>query len=153
MIRDRKEELLKFHARYFSEESKNGHLETSNGHYDELTDEEVIRLAGRARNSAKFETLWRGDTSGYASPSEADQAFVGLLAFYTQDEEQLDRLYRRSGLCRQKWVTRPDYRRRTIETALSNLTETYTPNDGIRLVLGKGGESPASLSPSSYLYR
>lgn len=153
MIRDRKEELLKFHARHFSEDSKNGRHENSNGHQSELTDEEVIGLVGRARNSAKFEALSRGDTSGYDSHSEADQALVSLLAFYTQDEEQLDRLYRQSGLCRDKWTERPDYRRRTIQRALSNSTETYTPDDGARMVVGKGGESPASPSPSSYIDR
>src|SRR5215211_8705228 len=130
MIRDRTEELLKFHARYFSEESKNGRHENSNGHHAELSEEEVLRLAGRASNSAKFEALWRGDISGYESHSEADQAIVSLLAFYTQDEEQLDRLYRQSGLCRDKWLDRPDYRHRTISHALSNLSETYTPDDG-----------------------
>ena len=118
MIRDRSEEILKFHARYFPEEFKNGHHENSNGYRSELTDEEVIRLAGRARNSAKFEALYRGDTSGYNSPSEADQALISLLAFYTQDSEQLDRLYRQSGLCRSKWLDRSDYRNRTIEQAL-----------------------------------
>jgi hypothetical protein len=152
VIRDRKEELLKFHARYFSEESKNGHYENSNGHHSELTDEEVIELAGRARNSAKFEALCRGDTSGYDSHSEADQALVSLLAFYTQDEEQLDRLYRQFGLCRDKWTERADYRRRTIETALSNLTETYTPDDGARMVVGSD-ENLSSPSPSSYIDR
>jgi hypothetical protein len=40
VIRDRKEELLKFHARHFSEHSKNGRHENSNGHQSELTDEE-----------------------------------------------------------------------------------------------------------------
>ena len=72
--------------------------------------------------------------------------YVSLLAFYTQDEEQLDRLYRRSGLCRQKWLDRPDYRRRTITQALSNLRETYTPDDGARMVVGRQRKScvPAS---------
>jgi hypothetical protein len=148
VIRDRTEEILKFHARYFSQKSKNGHLETSNGHHTELGDEEIIRLAGRARNSAKFEALWRGDISGYESPSEADQAMISLLAFYTQDEEQLDRLYRQSDLCREKWTGRADYRFRTIETALYNLSETYTPDDGCRMV--GSDEKPSSPSPSLY---
>jgi putative DNA primase/helicase len=150
VIRDRKDKLLRFHARYFPEESRNGRHENVNEHYSELTDEEIIELAARARNSAKFEALYRGDTSGYDSHSEADQALISLLAFFTRDEEQLDRLYRGSGLCRSKWLDRPDYRNRTIKRALSNLTETYAPNDGARIVLGKGGESPASPSPSSY---
>ena len=153
MIRDCREEILRFHARYFSEESKNGRPENSNGrHNSELPDEEVIRLAGKARNSAKFETLYRGDTSGYASNSEADQALVSLLAFYTQDEEQLDRLYRQSALCRDKWTERANYRSRTIRRALSNLTETYTPDDGARMVVSSDGNL-SSPSQSSYMGR
>jgi putative DNA primase/helicase len=96
--------------------------------------------------------LWSGDTSGYASHSEADQALISLLAFYTQDEGQLDSLYRRSGLCREKWLKRPGYRRSTIDKALSNLTETYTPSDddGARMIVGNGHASLPSPSPSLY---
>ena len=138
MIRDRSEELHAFHARHFAVHV--GEPQTStNGHSSALTDEEVIELAKGAKNAAKFEPLWSGDLHGYSSPSEADLALVSRLVFYTQDEEQLDRLYRHSGLCRQKWLDRPDYRRRTITRALSNLTETYTPDDGAQMVVGGNG--------------
>jgi putative DNA primase/helicase len=106
-------------------------------------------------NDRKFEAMWAGDTTGYASHSEADQALIGLLGFYTQDEEQLDSFFRRSGLCRDKWSERRDYRRRTIERALSNLTETYAPSDdGARMVVGNGRASLPSpfLSLSSEPY-
>ena len=122
---------------------------STNGHHGKLTNEKVVELAGFARNAAKFKALWPGDTSGYASPSEADQALVSMLAFYTQDEGQLDSLYRRSGLCREKWLKRSGYRRSTIKKALSNLTETYMPSDdGARLVVGNGHASLPSPSPS-----
>jgi putative DNA primase/helicase len=117
VIRDRSEELHAFHARHFSERVNERPIR-SNGHRSELTDDEIIRLARGATNSAKVEALWLGDVSGYPSDSEADQALISLLAFYTQDEEQLDRLYRQSKLCRQKWLDRPDYRHRTITHAL-----------------------------------
>jgi hypothetical protein len=100
-------------------------------------------------NDRKFEAMWAGDTTGYASHSEADQALVSLLAFYTRDEGQLDFLYRRSALCREKWLKRPGYRRRTIEKALSNLSETYAPSDdGARIVGGNGHRNLPSPSPS-----
>ncbi len=54
MIKNRREEILKFHARYFPEETKSCRHENSNGHQSELKDEEVVKLAGRARNSAKL---------------------------------------------------------------------------------------------------
>src|SRR5829696_503942 len=138
VIRDRSEELSTFHARHFAEQMGE-HPVSTNGHRSELTDEEVEQLARGARNSAKFESLKSGDIRSYDSHSEADQAYVSLLAFYTQDEEQLDRLYRRSGLCRQKWLDRPNYRHRTITHALSNLRETYTPDDGALMVVGGNG--------------
>ena len=96
MIRDRSEELGTFHARHFAE-PMGKHPASTNGHHSELTDEEVIELARSAKNAAKFEALWEGDTSGYASHSEADQALISLLAFYTQDESQLDSLYQAVG--------------------------------------------------------
>src|SRR5215208_1420458 len=127
------------------------HPASTNGHQRELTDEQVISLARSAKNAAKFEALWQGDISGYASHSEADQALVSLLAFYTQDENQLDSLYRQSALCREKWLKRSDYRRSTIEKALSNLLDTYTPSDnGARMVVGNGHASLPSPSPSLY---
>jgi hypothetical protein len=151
VIEDRAEQLSRFHARHFAEDFRNGHAST-NGHRSELTDEEVIELARGAKNAAKFEPLWSGEVSGYPSHSEGDQALISLLAFYTQDEEQLDSLYRKSALCREKWLKRPDYRRRTIERALSNLTETYAPSDdGARMVEGNGHRNLPSPSPSLYM--
>ena len=137
MIRDRAEELHAFHARHFSERV-NEHRIRTNGHRSELTDEEVIRLTRGAKKCVKFEALWLGDIRGYSSASEAELALVSLLSVYTQDEAQLDRLYRQSGLCREKWTNRPGYCHSTIEHALSSLTETYTPDDGARMVVGNG---------------
>src|SRR5919112_472405 len=149
MIRDRSQELETFHIRHFAE-GVGKRPASANGYHSELTDEEVIALARGARNATKFEALWQGDISGYASHSEADQALVSLLAFYTQDENQLDSLYRQSALCREKWLKRSDYRRSTIEKALSGLTETYTPSDdGARMVVGNGHTN----LPSPSLYK
>jgi putative DNA primase/helicase len=95
-----------------------------------LSDEEVIALCRKARNAAKFADLFdAGDTAAYdGDDSSADLALVGILAFYTQDEDQLDRLFSRSALYRpEKWGKRSDYRRLTLDKALDGLTETYTP--------------------------
>jgi hypothetical protein len=150
VIRERSEKLGTFHTRHFSEPISVRRTD-ANEHHSNLTDEEIIELARRAKNGSKFEDLWEGDTSGYASHSEADQALISLLAFYTQDEGQLDSLYQRSGLCREKWLNRSGYRRSTIEKALSNLTEIYSPSDdGARMVVGNGHASLPSPSPSLY---
>ncbi len=87
-----------------------------------LSDAEVLALCRRAGNAAKFEGLYdRGDTAPYrGDDSAADLALVGVMAFFTQDPDQLDRLFRGSALCRDKWLRRPDYRRRTIERCWSD---------------------------------
>lgn len=69
-----------------------------------LSDEEIITRAQNARNGTTFAALWNGDTSGYGSHSEADLALCNLLAFWTGgNAEQADRLFRASGLMRDKW--------------------------------------------------
>ena len=92
----------------------------------DLADEEIVSLCAKAKNAGKFTALWGGDTSGYASGSEADLALCNILAFYTQDPAQLERLIRQSGLYREKW-DRTDYVTRTIVTALESVRETYSP--------------------------
>ena len=94
-----------------------------------LTDEELLDRARDAKNSDKFKRLWRGDTSGYPSHSEADLALAGLLAFWTGgDRRRIDDLFRQSDLYREKW-DREDYRERTIEKALEGRTEFYEPGE------------------------
>jgi hypothetical protein len=150
VIQDRNEELAAFCAKHFAGAPRKPKA-PSTGHHSGLTDEEVLSLIRGAKNATKFEALWTGDTTAYASRSEADQALISLLAFYTQDEGQLDSLYRRSGLCREKWIKRPTYRRSTIEKAISGLTETYAPSDdGARMVVGNGHVNLPSPSPSLY---
>jgi len=69
------------------------------------TDRELIRRACQAKNGAKFRRLWNGDTSDYdGDHSRADAALCSLLAHYTNgDLGRIDRLFRLSGLYRQKW--------------------------------------------------
>ncbi len=91
-----------------------------------MEDEEVLEKARNAKNSEKFARLYdEGDTSGHDDDdSAADFALVSILSFYTQDEEQIDRLFRGSALMREKW-NREDYRDRTIRKALVGRTEFY----------------------------
>jgi putative DNA primase/helicase len=87
-------------------------------------DDDIIRMAGRARNSGKVVALLRGDTAGYPSASEADAALCAILAHYTRDAGQIDRIFRRSGLYRDKWDQRHHadgrtYGQATIDRALA----------------------------------
>jgi hypothetical protein len=84
-----------------------------------LTDEELIDRATAARNGSKFHRLFSvGDCSEYFSQSEADQALVNLIRFWTDDPDQIERIWRRSALWRDKAEDRPDYVERTIGEAL-----------------------------------
>ncbi len=89
----------------------------------------VVGKCREAKNAAKFEALYdRGDVHAYhgGDESSADLALLGMLAFWTQDAAQLERIFSASALGRRrKWRDRPDYRRRTIEHALKDLGEVY----------------------------
>ena len=73
-----------------------------------LSDEEILEKARSAANGSAFATLWEGRwEENYASQSEADMALCCKLAFWSgRNREQVDRLFRRSGLLREKWNER-----------------------------------------------
>lgn len=94
---------------------------------------DIIALIESSKQHAKFTALMRGNTTGYGSQSEADLGLVGIIAFYTQDTAQIDAIFRQSKLYRSKWdekhreVDGATYGQMTIEKALSDCRETYTP--------------------------
>ncbi|HDR3902064.1 TPA: DNA primase [Bacillus cereus] len=103
-----------------------------------LSDEDVLNIGFRAKNGQKFKDLYSGNWSNYGSQSEADQALCNLIAFYTQDPEQIDRIFTGSGLYRNDKWERQDYKERTIQYALDGLKATYqqpTPNDSFHLYI------------------
>ncbi len=112
------------------EPGPNGSSDRATGQPPDFSDDEVIELCRKAKNAAKFSDLYdSGNTSLYeGDESRADLALVSMLAFYTQDPAQLERLFDGCSLGhRSKWKNRPDYRHRTINKALRELRETYTP--------------------------
>ncbi|HZA25933.1 MAG TPA: DUF3987 domain-containing protein, partial [Dehalococcoidia bacterium] len=96
---------------------------------DDLT---LLDKARRAKNGAKFVSLWSGDTSDYrGDDSAADMALCCELAFWTGDAAQIDRLFRQSGLMRDKWDRtwgEGTYGSITIAKAIEFTTEYYSPN-------------------------
>lgn len=97
----------------------------------ELDDLALIERAKKARNGVIFAALWAGDIAGYKSRSEADIALCNALAFWTnKDAARIDRLFRQSGLMREKW-DRPQsgstYGALTIQNAVSTTREGYDP--------------------------
>lgn len=96
------------------------------------TANEVIQHLRQSRQSHKFDALMRGDTTGYGSQSEADIALCSVIAFWTQDTNAIDRIFRQSALYRPKWDEKhrtdgATYGEMTIEKALLGNRETYTP--------------------------
>lgn len=98
-----------------------------------IPDDELLDRATSAANGAKFTRLWTGTTSGYESHSEADLALCRLLAFWTGgDAQRVDRLFRRSGLYRDKWDTvhyadGSTYGDKTVARAIARTDDEYTP--------------------------
>lgn len=95
-----------------------------------LTDGEVLERARASRAGEAFTRLYDGDWSGlYASRSEADLALCGKLAFWCgRDMAQMDRLFRASGLMREKWDRRQagsTYGRLTLEKAVAGRQDVY----------------------------
>jgi len=122
-IEKRSGELEEFYQKHFLEPASPTPKQSqqANG----LTDDQIICLASEAANAKKFLALMGGDINGYPSHSEADQALCNILAFYTISEGQIDSIFRRSGLYREKWE-RADYRDSTIQKALSLTVEHYS---------------------------
>lgn len=94
-----------------------------------LPDSELMTLAMNAANGQKFENLWDGNISDYSSASEADLAFCMVLAFWTQDATQVERLWKQSKLSRDKLLARSDYVEKTIKKALELQEDHYSPGN------------------------
>ncbi len=89
-------------------------------HHTTIDDDELIR---RMLALQKFEDLFTGGAHSYGSDSEADFAFVSILCAATDDDEQIARIWRLSGLGREK-LNRRDYIDRTIRAARNRQPET-----------------------------
>ena len=97
-----------------------------------LTDRDIIDKAMNSSSGMKFSRLFNGDTSDYDNDdSRADMAFCSMLAFWCQkDIDMMDRIFRQSGLMRDKWDEkhgRDTYGNITLQKAIDGCTNTYSP--------------------------
>lgn len=130
-VAERTLELAEFHARYMSPPAKSArstpgitarsprtHVTGGYGREgDQIDDRDLLMRMLISTAGPRIRQLWRGDTSGYGSASEADLGLVSHLLWWCKgDTAQVDRLFRQSGLYREKW-NRDDYRQRTIAAA------------------------------------
>jgi len=103
-----------------------------------ITDQAVIDIACAASNGAKFAALYfDGDLSEHGfDHSSADLALLSHLAFYSGNAEQVERIFGTSALGqRDKWTTRPDYRKRSIAKAFLDRTDFYEPGYHIKTLM------------------
>lgn len=125
-------------AKAAAEEARQGSIGPNYGTAT-LQDNELIEKASSAKNGEYFRRLYAGDLNYFAavttgkdtSHSAADAAFCSLLAFWTNgDADQMDRIFRSSGLMRPKWDA-PNgvstYGKLTIDFALAHSTGGYDP--------------------------
>lgn len=95
------------------------------------SDKQVKRKAKNAKTGAAFVLLYEhGIWNGYRSRSEADYALCGMLAFWTnKDEEQVKRMFLTSALAK-NLNRKPDpdaYLDATVKTAIARCWNTYKP--------------------------
>jgi primase-polymerase (primpol)-like protein len=103
-IEERTAALAVLHARLFPAPAASPRGISARSFAGVGDDATLLARAHGARNGEKFAALWRGDTAGYPSHSEADVALCSLLGFWTGgDAARIDHLFRASGLMRPKW--------------------------------------------------
>jgi hypothetical protein len=147
-IAERTDVLAAIHSETFASPNREQATPTSPapGAVARVTDDELLARAVAAQNGAKFDSLWRGDTTGYDSASEADAALCCHLAFWTgKDAAQIDTLFRQSALMRNKWDERrgsSTYGAQTIASAIAQTSDVYS---------GPAPERPSSASPDENL--
>ena len=133
-IEERQEAVERLHARVFAKSKSEPKKQTAapSGAVT-LDDSELLEKIRASKQSAKFEALWSGDSSGYGSQSEADSALCSILRFWTGgDAARIDGLFRGSGLMRPKWDEKHSsdgrtYGEMTIQRVLELGGEVYTP--------------------------
>jgi len=115
-------------------EGTNSNLEfATHSEAEVLTDLCVYNMASEATNGEKFLALWNGDIETYHSGdhSRADFALIDILAFYTQNREQITRLFRMSGLGRRAKAQRKDY----VSTMITRAFDRILPQVDISALM------------------
>lgn len=114
----------------------------------------VLELARAAKNGCKFQSLFAGNYSEYASLSEADMAFCNMLAFWTgRNAALMDEIYRGSGLMRDKWdraQSGSTYGALTIQKAIEQCTQVYQPPSTFRVKIGGNSAPNEPQEPKLY---
>lgn len=132
-----------------------------------LDDQAVLDKMFAGKNGNVLQRLYGGDYSMYLGNdgkpdhSKGDASFASALAYYTGcDPVQMQRIFETSGLIRDKWRDRKDYREKTINNAINTSQKMY---DGVasggvpagvqaaRTMVGMNSSMPNASSPVSLL--
>lgn len=155
----RENELLEIYREYFviprENEAKKRAVNVSQGRNDlrvtgDESDNELWTRMFDSQNGAKIRALYSGDISAYDNDeSRADLALCCYLAYWTgHDAGRIDRMFRQSGLMREKW-NRTDYRENTIAKAMND-TRRYSPSVMAASTPKKTGGINWNYDPSAY---
>jgi putative DNA primase/helicase len=123
---DRQDELLVLCQRLWPKSEKLYSKRPEHPGPVDLEDQELLERARRSRTGAKFRKLYdQGDSSGFASASEADFSLLNMLIFWTAGgRERIIRLFEASALYRHKEKHR-DYARLSVDNALASYVGSY----------------------------
>ncbi len=111
-----------------------------------MDDTQLFEMASGASNGDKFNSLCRGEwQKEYPSQSEADFALLSIIAFYTQDNEQVRRVFRMSALGKRDKATRDNkYLNRALEKIRA---QQPAPVDFTQLVANAKALEPIAPAP------
>ncbi len=111
---------------------------------EKFNDEEIIKQSLLAVNGEKFRTLLHGQWNVlYQSQSEADLAFINIIAFYTQNRNQIARIFRNSPLGQRDKAQRTDYVTWMINKSFDNILPQIDI-EGFKIEIDKKVVSPKS---------
>lgn len=157
-IRDCTETIKILHSKYLPADTPK--IEPKTFIPIDLDDMEIIDKARNCKSGYLFTALYDGNWQGmYPSQSEADIAFCNMLAFWTQkNAEQIDRIFRSSGLMRPKWDKKrgaETYGNITIGKAIANCNDVYDPevhkdNTALAFAVFGSGKMQVEVSRKNY---
>lgn len=130
-----------FHAKYVAAPEKTKPAQPRKPQPVTQNDAELIRKAEQAANGDKFRRLMAGDKNEHSEDwSAADMALCKMLAFWTgNNAQQIDRIFRSSGLYRDKWDEQrgaQTYGELTTARAIAGTSEIYGDKLTRRAALG-----------------
>ena len=153
-VRDCTEAIKPLHEKYIG-----GGTEPSTGVISpgplNLSETEIISLIENSKQADAFRALYSGQWDKiYTSQSEADLALCNMLAFWCRcDEGLMDKIFRASGLMREKWDRKQagtTYGKITLCKAIRDCPRVYEPAAKYQITIGQPAAKPAQKKLYSF---